>query len=293
MSARGRGGGAFREGVGFEPDEPEPEPPPDAPGRPFGPALRGGVRPPLPSRPLTGRRPPARVRSGASNPRGTGRWPGRGSGPRRRFGRPEGTVEAAQDRRRYAAALPITRPLAAATSSASATSSPRGRARLRRSAAEVDDGGKPGGPDGDVVRPSRHGRPNVSVITTATRDAARRERGADPRRAGIRILRQERQQALGDVRHVHAGVRADEPVARLGDHELVAARHHAHGTRARPSPACPARRPRGTSRPSAFDTTFCVTARMSPSRSGDRRGAAAPSIRTAARSSPGRTSGSP
>ena len=65
------------------------------------------------------------------------------------------------------------------------------------------------------------------------------------------------------------GVGADEPVARLGDDQVAASGDDSDASRARPT-VVP--RPRsGTTRPSAFDTTFWVTATTSPSLARDRR----------------------
>ena len=105
---------------------------------------------------------------------------------------------------------------------------------------------------------------------------------------GVRVLGEQRQEPGLHVRRVDAGVRADEAVACLGDHEVAAP-----GDDPRRLPLDPRRaavalgRPRGP-RPS----TRPSGSRRRRRRRG-RRARRGPGARSAARSSPGRTSGRP
>ena len=168
----------------------------------------------------------------------------------------------------------------------------------------------PATPIAKLTWPSRHGRPNVSVMTTASETPVACSMRCSQRfRRGVRVDRQQRDRAqLLDVRGVDAGVRADEAVLRLADHHAVV---HAHDARALAQHDLDDARvllpllgdllrerarldasSRSTMRPSAFETTFCVTTRTSPSSNARPWRCAAPRM-SAARSSPGRTSGMP
>ena len=87
----------------------------------------------------------------------------------------------------------------------------------------------PAHPIATLTSPSRHGRPNVSVITTATRTPSAADspaRSASALRSGS---------SGRSVRNPSATFEAStpalaqiEPVARLRDHEVVTAGNHAH-----------------------------------------------------------------
>ena len=216
------------------------------------------------------------------------------------FGRPDqvggpalGRVEAATPRTSATgtrASLPITRPLAAATSSARATTVASRDRRGRR----AGHGGRrsraaPAQPIATLTRPVRQARPNVSVMTTPSRapgvspSPSRRRSavasGSSGSSASVPVLH---------VRRVDARVRAHEPVSGLGDHQVAPPGDHPRGLGLdrRPLDRSP-----GTNRPSAFDTIFEVTTTTSSSRAPGRQRASA--TRCATRSSPGPTSGSP
>ena len=133
----------------------------------------------------------------------------------------------------------------------------------------------------------RHGDVDAGAGRAARRGCAWRSgRG---RRAAAR------RDAVVDVREVDAGVRAHEAVRGLADDEVAAP---AHARAPTPTRRAARRRrgssgSRGTSRPSAFDTIFCVTTRQSSI--GERRALRRRRRRRRARRSrrPALTSGSP
>ena len=133
----------------------------------------------------------------------------------------------------------------------------------------------PGDPERDVGRPlAERAAERVAHdhgdVAAETRDEA----VAEPRRRGIRVEREqhERPRSLR-VRGVDAGGRADEAVPRLGDHERrpraddadalaqdPARRGAGRGRRrARARAADGSTSSSPTTRPSAFETTFCAT----------------------------------
>ena len=164
--------------------------------------------------------------------------------------------------------------------------------------------------------PQRHGRPNESLMTTPTRDARGRldqalPDGRAPSASGS-LGQQGDTSSAADVGGVDAGVGAHEAVSGAADDD--AALHAQHLGRlaqhdldlARVAVPAPRRSStasgrgstsrRSTMRPSAFETTFWVTTRTSSAR-GASSGRSAISARqastaSAARSSPGLTSGS-
>ena len=70
--------------------------------------------------------------------------------------------------------------------------------------------------------PIRQARPNVSEMITPGRSGQARAKLA---RGGVGIERQQHDGVVArDVRLVHAGIRAHEPVPRLADHDAVARR---------------------------------------------------------------------
>ena len=218
------------------------------------------------------RRP--RRRTGSCDGRGAIAAATRGTDPRRRARtNAEASTSAAPARstpRTMAAgtraAFAITRPLAAATSSASATIvGVEGPSEMVRAAAQVDRGGKPGTADRHVDEPGAPCAPEGVRDHDADVDAeGRGPRG--PQRTG------------GSVRVLAAGAPASPPPR--STHRRRRSRRRSRA----PSPRSPGRRgappragspprPRargrspGTSRPSAFETIFDVTATTSPVRS--------------------------
>ncbi len=140
-----------------------------------------------------------------------------------------------------------------------------------------------------VVGRARAGRPSpaarrqpIATLTSPSRHGAAERVGDRPRRgdrrrsarasASLHALGADASGSSGssvrspsrDVRGVDAGVRAHEPVPGLGDHEVVAARRRRG--RSRGDDRGVAVVGSGTTRPSAFETTFCVTTTTSPSR---------------------------
>ena len=194
-------------------------------------------------------------------------------------------------------ALPITSSAAAAISSAIATSVTCSIAAERVGRlAQVDDRRDPAHADRDVgeaapPRPSeRVGDDDRDVDA-----GAGAERVADVLGGAVGVDREQRGLAGVDVRQVDAGVRAHEAVPRLADDEVAAPAHDAHRLGLdEPVPAPRGRRGRAsTSRPSAFDTIFCVTTRQSPSASGVPCAARGVERSSSAISSPGRISPMP
>ena len=140
---------------------------------------------------------------------------------------------------------------------------------------------KPATPIATFTRPRRKARPWVSVTTTPTRPpTAAAIAGLQAPRRSVGVDRQQHHRALGHVRGVDAGVRADEAVVGLADHRpaapaddppalgedqlaqrgrLAGLLGEGAGGRARGAP-----RPASTSRPSALLTTFWATISTSP-----------------------------
>ena len=104
--------------------------------------------------------------------------------------------------------------------------------------------GIPATPIATSTSPSRHGRPNVSVITTPRRSSpsATRASRADALGGAVGVLGQQREEPVRDVGGVHPGVRADEPVR--------ASRRSRDRRDGRPPARSPRRRRRRASRPS-------------------------------------------
>ena len=141
----------------------------------------------------------------------------------------------------------------------------------------------PATPMATSVRPSRQGRPKLSVMMT----------GMESLQASLQLamqyLRRTRSGSFGqqqrvlaavDVGNIHAAVGADEAVASFGDQDSVFATDHSlaflreqlRHARIQIVAARPGARlaeglilPSATSRPSAFETILCFTIRMSPS----------------------------
>ena len=134
--------------------------------------------------------------------------------------------------------------------------------------AQVDHAGDTGDADGHVGEAAAPGAPEGVRHHDADGDTVPvLEPLADAPGGTVGIDREQRRGARVDVGEVDPRVGADEAVARLGDHQVAAAPEHPHrlaldqcplGLRPRP------RRP-ATTRPSAFETTFWVTTRTSPS----------------------------
>ena len=97
--------------------------------------------------------------------------------------------------------------------------------------AEVDQRGESGHADRDVddaFAPRASER--VGDHDREPAESQRRaERGAQPLGRAVRVLREQRHASVLDVGHVDAGVRTHEAVARRGDREIAATRHHALG----------------------------------------------------------------
>ena len=217
--------------------------------------------------------------------------------------------EAHDPHRGQPASLRISRPAAAASCVGGGDGGHRERAAAQvGAAAQVVERARPAQPSATSTRPSRHGRPKVSVTTmpsgpapraTSPRACGRRGVGIDGQQHGLAVLRR--------VREIDTRVRADEAVRGLADQHALAATHHAlrlaqdhldlarvlavlGGDAARLGARLDRRAGR-TSRPSAFDTTFWHTT-TTPSRSGTPARAAA-ARELAARSSPGADRGMP
>ncbi len=125
----------------------------------------------------------------------------------------------------------MTRPLAAATSSASATIvASSSRPVWSSGPAEVDERRETGAADRHVHHPATpRATEGVGDDDGHVHAEPRRERRADPLRRAVGVLRQQGQEPGLDVGGVDAGVRAHEAVLRLGDHDVVAPRHDASG----------------------------------------------------------------
>ena len=166
------------------------------------------------------------------------------------------------------AALPITSSAAAAISSAIATSVTWSTRPSRvGSVAQVDDRGDAAHADRDVGEPLAPRPPERVGHDHGDLDARPgAQRVADVLGRPVGVDGQQRGPARFDVRQVDARVRAHEAVRGLADDEVAAAAHDAHRLRLdEPRGARRDRRGRArTSRPSAFDTIFCVTTRQSP-----------------------------
>ena len=186
------------------------------------------------------------------------------------------------------AAFAITSPLAAAISSARAmtvasSSRPVWSVEPRRSTSA----GSPAHPIATFTTPSRHARPNVSVTRTGrSRPVAARS----PARIASALASGS---SGSNVRNPGATFEASTPAFAQTSPWRVSAmtRSSRRATTRTVSSATHPSRPRSaaaTTRPSAFETIFCVTTTTSPARASPRWGA-----RSAARSSPSRTSGSP
>ena len=194
-----------------------------------------------------------------------------------------------------AVSLPLTRSAAAAISSATAISVTINSLPCRSTRTRVAvQHRQPAAPIAASVWPLRHARPMVSVTTTPTVTPSRsRSPVAQRRGAGVGIDGQQRQFGCADVGSVYAGGGLHQPSAFsvISVRPLRASTRTASASislRRSVSRAPRDRRARRTIRPSHLDTTLLVTTRTSPSRS---QGAAA--AIAAARSSPGRNSGSP
>src|SRR6266540_2186551 len=129
-------------------------------------------------------------------------------------------------------ALPMTSPLAAATSSARATIV----------APKVKQGGKPRASDGHV----HHSTPPRAAEGIGDHHPDGDPEGlfealADRLRRPVRVLRKEGQESRFDVRCIHARVGAHEAVPGLGDHEVPPPSHDAAGFSF--GPRCPALAP--------------------------------------------------
>ena len=140
---------------------------------------------------------------------------------------------------------------------------------------------RPATPMATLVWPSRQARPNVSEMTTPDPRAARgRQRRAQPlgRASGSAAAASPGRRPRSSSRR---RIGADQSVARLADdhpalhaHDAPALAQHqldharvlvpALGPLAAPAPTA-RRRPGRTRQPSALETIFCVTTRMSPS----------------------------
>ena len=121
-------------------------------------------------------------------------------------------------------ALPIASPLAAATSSASATTvASSSRPWWSVVAAEVDERRDARAADRDVHDAATPGPAERVRDHDGDLDAEPfAQLAAEPLRRAVRVLRQQREEPLLDVGGVDARVRAHEPVAGLGDHEVAA-----------------------------------------------------------------------
>ena len=165
--------------------------------------------------------------------------------------------------------LPITISAAPASSSATHTSV---ASRIRPcgvgGAPEVDDAGHAGDADGHVGDPAAPGATEgVGDDDPHRHPVPVEQRLADPAGRPVRVDGQQGRGPGVHVGQVHAGVGADEAMARLGDQQVARA-----GARCAPTPARPVRAwpsgssaSMGTTRPSALDTTFWVTTTTSPS----------------------------
>ena len=203
---------------------------------------------------------------------GTGRRPGRARARARCS--PATTPGRGRARWRPArpADLPITSSAAAATSSATATSvtcSSRPSASVvpRRSTTAA----RPATPMATSVRPVAPGAPErVGDDHRDLDPPGGPERVADAPGRPVGVDGQQRGPSVVDVREVDPRVGAHEPVRGLADDEVAAPPEDAHRLLSRPAPGAAARSSgsTGTSRPSAFDTTFWVTTMQSPSSRG-------------------------
>ena len=204
-----------------------------------------------------------------------------GTGPRAAGGRARGTSRRGTTSRSRPrtiatgtpAALPITSSAADAISSAIATSvTCRIAAERVGRVAQVDDGRDPAHADRDVGEPvpprpaERVGDDDRDV--DAGRARAARRGCAWPSGRGRRGAA--RPSPSSTFERSMPAFAHTKPCARLADDEVAAPAHDAH--RLRLDERAAARRGRrgraATSRPSAFDTIFCVTTRQSPSASG-------------------------
>jgi len=171
--------------------------------------------------------------------------------PRRRERR-----EPPHDRRRHHRVLRHDEPLAAATRRRGPRWSPRARAPHGPSAREVDQRGIPAHPIATFTTPFLHGRgPNVVGDLRRPIDPDLPTRVSEPLRARVGFLREERHPS-GARRRASTPAFATPTRAPSRRSRCRPARDHAASSRApprtrRPSPSS------GTSRPSAFDTTFC------------------------------------
>ena len=141
--------------------------------------------------------------------------------------------------------------------------SPRARGRGGRRSRGGRRGRDAGAADGDVHDPRRQVLPNVSVITTAPRRRAVRSGRAEPFRRGVRVLGQQRgtpprrsRRRRRRSRTRSRGASRRSPGRRAGRPRRVSRSTHAAAAVLL-----------GTTRPSALDTIFWVTATTSPSRS--------------------------
>ena len=184
----------------------------------------------------------------------------------------------------------MTRPLAAAISSARATTVV---SRTRPVASFVPRrstrAGNPAHPMATLSTPARHGRPNVSVITTPTSmpagvDTAARIRPAVPSGSSGR-----RERNPSSTLEASTPALAQTSPCRVSamtmSQRRATTRRVSRSTHAALPSGCS-----GTTRPSAFETTFWVTTRMSL-RSSLRPSRARAWRMREARSSPARTSG--
>ena len=187
---------------------------------------------------------------------------------------------------------PRTRSAAAASSSATATCVERSTRPARSGVPRRSrSGARPATPIATSVVPRRNGRPNESVTITATVDAgALADRVADPAGARVGVDRQQDERVRARPRS--SGRRPAEAQTKpwrvsaitsaLRERTMRAVSRRITSTRAdRARPASSRARSDGstsssaTTRPSAFETTFCATTTTSPSSScacaGDQR----------------------
>ena len=163
--------------------------------------------------------------------------------------------------------------------------------RIRRARAGRRTTCTPAAPIATSVWPSRHGRPSVSREDDADR-RRRCARGVPVReraRRGVGVDGQQQHGAVGGVDRVDARRRRDDAQAVLDDAGTPPACSRVATTRTVSSVIACSRSAAATTRPSAFETIFDVTTRMSPSS----RLAATASTMSATRSSPAAISGMP